>query len=159
MTDKCFMLQCIFCKEKYDEKDLKRCGNYCSKECQVVHWKVHKLYCKDSKQKIPEKYFCVDNTSHICECMDEKIKYRIEASSKGICPRVGCGKEVNTERGIKSCWSFDCEHNPFFSMMGYFCSLACQLKDFRSYKQKEIAPETLKEIKRNIERNEMIDNT
>src|SRR3972149_8072573 len=41
MTDKCFMLQCIFCKEKYDEKDLKRCGNYCSKECQSKDQSKH----------------------------------------------------------------------------------------------------------------------
>jgi hypothetical protein len=45
---------CAFCEESPDHADMKRsrCGAckkvmYCSKGCQVQHWKIHKITCKD----------------------------------------------------------------------------------------------------------------
>jgi hypothetical protein len=44
------MLQCVYCKNKYEEEELKLCGNclsyhYCSTECQKNDWNNHKLEC------------------------------------------------------------------------------------------------------------------
>ncbi len=43
---------CLYCKKPQSElsKPLKRCakcqkGHYCSRECQVAHWKTHKVSC------------------------------------------------------------------------------------------------------------------
>lgn len=48
---------CAYCRTKHKTTDsLKRCGgclavHYCSRECQVAHWKTHKTFCKQAKQK------------------------------------------------------------------------------------------------------------
>lgn len=154
---KCY--NCEILEIRFGKKLLycKGCGDacYCSKECQINHWKIHDIYCKDSIQKIPEKYLCVDHTSKICECMNEKEKYILEASSKGICTRMGCGKKVDTIRGITSCFSFNCEHNPFFSMMEFFCSLKCQSEEFKTCETKEITRERALEMDLTIFINKM----
>ena len=46
--------------QKGNSKQMKKCSgcrliNYCSRECQVAHWKKHKQSCRDVQGRTPEE--------------------------------------------------------------------------------------------------------
>jgi hypothetical protein len=117
---------CVVCSAQCSK--MKKCSacytaDYCSKECQNIHWPVHQASCKAFRPVVPCKVSWHESRVRACWAKRTDTPYKaIDNRTEDPMICVSCGFSKHTMNFCQGC------------QVAYYCSKACQKKDWPVHK-------------------------
>ena len=115
--------QCHNCSTCSD--DLKAClgchkTKYCSKECQIKHWKIHKKECKNSTQTVEAQ---ISEPKSVSQCIKSHSRQELHPNNPLTVP-THCSACEKEHSALRRC---PCHK-------AAYCSITCQRMDWEKHK-------------------------